>query len=209
MCRGRPPGVSSASTLGGRAVTRLNPPFVSSGGGGRSRVRAGNRAAGRRPRRAGGREGRRPRRPRTLRARARQLPLGSASRAPARRPASPVAAAAAGALRGSSSPTPGVGSVCGEGGREGKICPRSFQVVRWLWTEQRGGSGLCPTSVSPGRRAEVRLGRVWRNVRRLLPYLLFLTEESFLRKPPPPPHLRLRAVICVCYQIHPEMYFPG
>lgn len=145
MCRGWPPGVSSASTLGGRALTRLNPPFVSSRGGG-----GGGRESGpgsRRPHVArdglGGVRGGDPRRQRTLRERARRLRLGSASRAPARRAASPVAAAAAGALRGSSSPSPGVGSVRGRGGREGEI--GAALVV----SKSRGGAGP-RREVAPG-----------------------------------------------------------
>lgn len=125
LCGGRPRWGPRCLPFGRQAVTRLNPllsPLAGVGGGrvGRPRVRAATRAAGRRRRRAWGARRVRPQA-------AERAPgasdggrgSGQPSRGPARRPASPVAAA--GALRGSGSPAPALGSVWRwEGGREGE-----------------------------------------------------------------------------------------
>lgn len=101
------------------------------------------------------------------------------------------------AARGVSEGTvPAPASSSRAGGREGggTVCRASCRVLRcsgalpgWLGCREApgGACGVCEGTCGAS-----------------LPYLLFLTEEGFL--PKAPPSLRLRTVICVCYQIDRE-----
>lgn len=95
-------------------------------------------------------------------------------------------------LRGSRSPALALGSVGGgkEGGKgKEKICSLSFQVLKRLWRERgrevfRGFARLvCLPQGTPRCVWGVCEGTCIASV----PYLLFLTEEGFLRRALPPP----------------------
>ena len=93
----------------------------------------------------------------------------------------------------SGSPAPAPGSLGGgqEGGKgREKICSLSFQVSRRLREKEGGGVFGALPDLFPS--LEARRGAFWGVCEGTciasVPYLLFLTEEGFLRRALPPPY---------------------
>lgn len=215
MCGGRPHWGPRRRPLGGLAVTRLNPPFVPLRGwgcGGAERRESGLRAG--RPDVAcdglGGREtGRDPRRPGERR---RRRGRGSGLSLRGRPAAGGLLSQRPRARCESGSPAPAPGSVGGgqEGGKgREKICSLSWQVSRRL--REREGERCFQSSGSTcfphARLAEVRFGACVKERASL-----FIVSNGGGLSPKgssaPPPGLRLRTVVCVCYQIRRDIDFP-
>lgn len=219
MCGGRPHWGPRRRPLGGLAVTRLNPPFVPlrgwRGGGGVERRESGLRAG--RPDVAcdglGGREtGRDPRRPDQRRRRRRGRGSGLSLRG---RPAAGcLLSQRPGARCESGSPAPAPGSV-GGGQEGGKGRKKSLLVSKsrggYGRERERGVFGALP-DLFPS--LEARRGAFWGVCEGTciasVPYLLFLTEEGFLRRALPPPTRSEAAHSALCLLSNTSRYrFPS